>query len=87
VAKNGFLPPFSTSDVKAALGTVIPDKESVKWFTEPATRVSPTYNKYGSKVEALLNVIIDKYLTTDVSDKDIMDEFDKGVKDIISQTQ
>ncbi len=87
VAKAGFLPPFSTPQVEEALSSVIPDKESVKYFTEPAARVSPTYNKYGSKVEALLNVIIQKYLTTDVSDKDIMDEFDNGVKDIIKTTK
>ena len=87
VAQNGFLPAMINDEVEVELAKIVPDKDSLKYFTESVPRHAAYLNKYGTKIETqVLNPLIEKYLVTDMSDGDFLLELDKGLKEVIKST-
>ncbi len=87
VAANGILPALVDNQVKTVLASVVPDKESIKYLSEDVPVFGAYTNKYGTKIETqVLNPLIEKYLTTDMSDSEFLGELDKQLKDVISST-
>jgi multiple sugar transport system substrate-binding protein len=69
VARVGLLPPVVDKGVKAQLAKVVPDKESLNYFVESAPRIPPgSYTEYGSQIEAVLGLELDKYLTSNMTE-------------------
>ncbi|HYH03719.1 MAG TPA: extracellular solute-binding protein [Bacillota bacterium] len=86
VAKNGFLPPVVDEGVKAELSKVVPDAESLNYFIEPAPRYAQWYTVYGSRVEAALAGVMEKYLASNMTEKEFMTEFKAQLNQIIKTT-
>ena len=86
VAKNGFLPAMITPDVTAALKSVLPDDQSLKYFTETATVIPPYYTPYGSRVEQAILDSMQRYLLNNMSDSEIMAYLTGKLQDIINTT-
>jgi multiple sugar transport system substrate-binding protein len=84
VAKAGFLPALVTPDVKNALKTALPDDpQNLTYFAEPVKVLPAYYTRYGSRVEALINDLIQKYLLNDMTDDQIKAAFMTGLQEII----
>ncbi len=86
VAKNGFLPAMVTPKVVEALKSVIPDEESLKYFTENVKVIPPYYTKYGSRVEQAILNTLQQYLLNDMTDQQVMDSLRTKLQDIINTT-
>jgi len=86
VAEAGFLPPIVTPQVISALEKAIPDERSLKMFAE-GPRVIPTfYSKYGSRVEMMIQSIIEEYLVEKWTDEELMQRMRVELNDIIQTT-
>ncbi|HUX13616.1 MAG TPA: extracellular solute-binding protein [Spirochaetia bacterium] len=86
VAKNGFLPGMITPDVVSALKSVLPDNESLKYFTENVPVIPPYYTRYGSRVEQAILSTMQQYLLNDMSDAEVMAALKSKLQDIINTT-
>jgi ABC-type glycerol-3-phosphate transport system substrate-binding protein len=86
VAKNGFLPPVVDEGVKTELAKVVPDAESLNYFIEPAPRYAQWYTVYGSRVEAALGTQLEKYLYSNMTEKEFITEFKAQLNQIIKTT-
>lgn len=86
IAKNGFLPAMVTPAVQAALKDVLPDAESLKYFTEKVPVIPPYYTRYGSRVEQAILNTMQQYLLNDMSDAQVMQELRNRLQDIINTT-
>ncbi len=86
VAKNGFLPAMITPDVVSALKSVLPDSESLKYFTENVPVIPPYYTRYGSRVEQAILNTMQQYLLNDMSDAEVMAALKGKLQDIINTT-
>ncbi len=86
VAKNGFLPAMITPAVTEALSTVLPDKESLDYFTENVPVIPPYYTRYGSRVEQAILQTMQEYLLNDMTDSQVMGELRNKLQDIVNTT-
>ncbi len=86
VAKNGFLPPVVDEGVKAELAKVVPDAESLNYFIEPAPRMAQWYTIYGSRVEATLGTVLEKYLSSNMTEKEFITELKAQLQQVIKTT-
>lgn len=86
VAKNGFLPPVVDDGVKAQLAKVVPDTDSLNYLIEPTPRIAPWYTVYGSRVEAALGTLLEKYLASNMTEKEFMVELKAQLTQIVKTT-
>ena len=68
VARNGLLPAHVDEAVGVELAKVLPDKDSVKYLTENVPKIPLYYSVYGSQIEPALNLLLDRYLSTSMSE-------------------
>lgn len=88
IAKAGFLPAVIDSKTMDVLAGSVPDKESLKYWTEKVPVFPQWFHKYGSKLETqALNPLLSQYLTTDMNDGDFIAELENQCKDIIKSTK
>jgi ABC-type glycerol-3-phosphate transport system substrate-binding protein len=87
VAKAGLLPAYITTDVKKIFADILPDKNAINYFSEPRKVNTQFYNKYGSKVEAEMAAIMEEYLSSDMSDKDLQATLEQRLQRIADQVQ
>lgn len=86
MAENGFLPPMVTPDVMESLKKSIPDQESLKYFVEDKTVITPWYTKYGTQVESLFANTLEEYLANVITKSEIMPAMTTGLQDIVDST-
>ena len=85
-AQSGVLPAMVDDGVKAVLKDVIPDSQSLDYFTE-AKKVYPMLmTKYGSRIESLINTMIEEFLLGKIDKTDFDVKFQAGLKEIIDTT-
>lgn len=72
VAQNGFLPAVVTPEVKEAFVPVIPDEASLKYFLEDKVVMPQWFSKYGLKIDTTMGGVMEEYLTTDMSDDQLL---------------
>ncbi len=85
-AKAGVLPAMVDQGVKDVLKDALPDAQSLEYFTE-AKRIYPMLmTKYGSRIEAQVNTMIEEYLLGKVTDADFDAKFRAGLKEIVATT-
>lgn len=86
-AKAGFLPARINEGVKDALRSNIPDAESFTYFTEAPTVLPQFYTKYGTRVEQVINDLMEAYLVEESLESDeILGEFEERLTEIIQTT-
>jgi multiple sugar transport system substrate-binding protein len=85
-AKAAVLPATVTPEVKAVLGEVIPDAQSLEYFTEAKRAYPLLVTKYGSRIEAQVNTMIEEYLLGKLTDADFDAKFMAGLKEIVATT-
>lgn len=85
-AKAAVLPATVTPEVKAVLGEVIPDAQSLEYFTEAKRAYPLLVTKYGSRIEAQVNTMIEEYLLGKLTDSDFDAKFRAGLKEIVATT-
>lgn len=88
IAKNGFLPAVVNDKTLEVLASSVPDKESLKYWTEKVPIHAQWFHKYGSKLETqVLNPLLSQYLATDMNEGDLLAEIEKACKDVIKSTR
>ncbi|HET7838678.1 MAG TPA: extracellular solute-binding protein [Rectinemataceae bacterium] len=83
-AEAGVLPAMVDPGVKAVLAKAFPDAQSLEYFTEAKKSYPLLMTKYGSRIEAQVNSMIEEYLLGKLSDSDFDARFRDGLKDIIA---
>lgn len=85
-AAAGVLPAMVDPGVKEVLKAVFPDAQSLEYFTE-AKKVYPMLmTKYGSRIEAQVNTMVEEYLLGKIPDADFDAKFRAGLKEIVATT-
>lgn len=86
VARAGFLPPLMTPGVEAILQDVLPDSDSFNSYIEKVEVFPPFYNKYGSRVNGLIERMTQEYLAGNLSDDEFMELFYEQLEEIVATT-
>lgn len=82
VARNGFLPALVSPEVVKELASVVPDAQSLSYFTEKAPHEPGWYNRYGTAVWSAMDTIIERYLLTEMSDTALIEEVQRQLRRI-----
>jgi len=85
-AKAGVLPATITPEVKQILSKAIPDPQSLEYFTEPKRAFPMLMTRYGSRLEAFLNDLMDAYLLGKVTDAEFDTKLRAGLEEIVKTT-
>lgn len=85
-ALAGVLPATITPEVKAVLAKAFPDAQSLEYFTEAKKSYPMLMTKYGSRIEAQLNTMIEEYLLGKITDADFDAKMQAGLKEIVATT-
>jgi multiple sugar transport system substrate-binding protein len=86
VAEAGFLPPLINDEIRDILRSAVPDPRSFVTFTEGPDVFPPFYNKYGSRVDALMGRLMQEYLTQDFTDAAFTALLRRELQEIINTT-
>lgn len=87
VARAGFLPARINDDVRDALREAIPDDESFRYFTEGPRVMPQFYTKYGTRVEQVINELMESYLVEGSLRSDqLLGEFETRLSEIVRTT-
>jgi multiple sugar transport system substrate-binding protein len=85
-ARAGVLPAMVDAGVKQVLAEVIPDPQSLEYFVENKVTFPMAYNKYGSRVEGLINTIQEEYLLGNIPDNQFDARLRAGLEEIVRTT-
>ncbi|MDR0301702.1 MAG: extracellular solute-binding protein [Treponema sp.] len=85
-AKAGVLPAMVDDGVKQVLAEVIPDPQSLDYFVEKKIAFPMAYNKYGSRIENLINTVQEEYLLGKIPDGQFDAYLRAGLEEIIKTT-
>jgi multiple sugar transport system substrate-binding protein len=85
-AKAGVLPAMVDAGVKQVLAEVIPDSQSLDYFVENKIAFPMAYNKYGSRIEGLINTVQEEYLLGKIPDNQFDARLRSGLEEIIKTT-
>jgi len=72
--------------VKQVLAEAIPDPQSLDYFVEDKIAFPMAYNKYGSRIEGLINTIQEEYLLGKIPDNQFDANLRAGLEEIIRTT-
>ncbi len=86
-AQAGVLPATITPEVKQVLSKALPDSQSLEYFTEPKKSYPMLMTKFGSRIEAQINNMIEEYLLGKLSDADFDGKLKAGLKEIIDTSK
>jgi multiple sugar transport system substrate-binding protein len=73
VARTGVLPSIVTPEVKRIFTGLIPDKTGIDRYFEEKKVYPQLLNKYGTKIEAALSILMDEYMSKNMSDRELLD--------------
>ena len=85
-AKAGVLPAMVDSGVRQVLAESIPDPQSLDYFVENKITFPMAYNKYGSRIENLINALQEEYLMGRIPDSQFDSRLRSGLEEIIRTT-
>lgn len=85
-AKAGVLPAMVDDGVKAVLKDAFPDAQSLEYFTESKKVYPMLMTKYGSRIEAQVNTMVEEYLLGKITDADFDKKFRAGLEEIVATT-
>ena len=85
-AQAGVLPAMVDDGVKQVLAESVPDPQSLDYFVENKIAFPMTYNKYGSRVENLINAIQEEYLLGKLPDNQFDNRLRTGLEEIVKTT-
>lgn len=85
-AQAGVLPATVTPGVKEILSKAIPDAQSLEYFTEAKKAYPMLMTKYGSRIEAQVNTMIEEYLLGKLPDAEFDKKFRAGLEEIVATT-
>lgn len=86
VARNGILPAHVDAAVRAELAKVVPDKDSAMYLMENVPKIPLYYSVYGAQIEPALDILIDKYLSTGMTEEQFQRELVKSMQEIVDYT-
>ncbi|MDR0623946.1 MAG: extracellular solute-binding protein [Treponema sp.] len=85
-AQAGVLPAMVDEGVKEVLKQSIPDPDSLAYFVENKISFPMGYNKYGSRVENLINTLQEEYLLGKIPDSQFDSRLKASLEEIINTT-
>jgi multiple sugar transport system substrate-binding protein len=85
-ARAGVLPAMVDAGVKQVLAEAIPDPQSLDYFVEDKVTFPMAYNKYGSRIEGLINTIQEEYLIGSLPNNQFNERLRAGLEEIIRTT-
>ena len=85
-AQAGVLPAMVDDGVKAVLKDAFPDAQSLEYFTESKKAYPMLMTKYGSRIEAQVNTMIEEYLLGKIPDAEFEKKFRAGLEEIVATT-
>jgi len=85
-ALAGVLPATINPEVKAVLAKAFPDAQSLDYFTETKKAYPMLMTKYGSRIEAQINTMIEEYLLGKITEADFDAKMQAGLKEIVATT-
>jgi len=85
-AQAGVLPATINPDVKAVLAKAFPDAQSLEYFTESKKAYPMLMTKYGSRIEAQINTMIEEFLLGKITEADFDAKMQAGLKEIVATT-
>jgi len=85
-ARSGVLPAMVDAGVRQVLSESIPDSQSLDYFTEQKITFPMAYNKYGSRIENLINTLQEEYLLGLIPDNHFDTRLRAGLEEIIRTT-
>jgi len=85
-ALAGVLPAMVDEGVKEVLAEAVPDPQSLEYFVEDKIAFPMTYNRFGSRVENLINIIQEEYLLGQLSDSQFDARLRSGLEEIVRTT-
>jgi multiple sugar transport system substrate-binding protein len=85
-ARSGVLPAMVDAGVRQVLSESIPDPLSLDYFTEQKITFPMAYNKYGSRIENLINTLQEEYLLGLIPDNHFDTRLRAGLEVIIRTT-
>ncbi|MDR2742461.1 MAG: extracellular solute-binding protein [Treponema sp.] len=85
-AKAGVLPGMVDEEVKEVLRESIPDQDSLEYFVEDKISFPMGYNKYGSRIENLINTLQEEYLLGKIPDSQFDERLNAELREIINTT-
>ncbi|MCL2139101.1 MAG: hypothetical protein FWH41_06175 [Treponema sp.] len=85
-AQAGVLPAMIDDGVKEVLASSVPDPQSLEFFVEEKIVFPMSYNKYGSRIENLINTVQEEYLIGRLDDDNFNSRLISGLEEIIRTT-
>ncbi|MDR0502969.1 MAG: extracellular solute-binding protein [Treponema sp.] len=85
-ARSGVLPAMVDAGVRQVLSESVPDPQSLDYFTENKITFPMSYNKYGSRIENLINTLQEEYLLGKIPDAQFDARLRAGLEEIIKTT-
>jgi hypothetical protein len=85
-ARSGVLPAMIDDGVKEVLKNSIPDPDSLEYFVENKIAFPMGYNKYGSRIENLINTLQEEYLLGKIPDSQFDERLKASLQEIIDTT-
>ena len=82
-ARAGVLPAMVDEGVKEVLSEAVPDPQSLDYFVEDKIAFPMTYNRFGSRVENLINIIQEEYLLGQIPDHQFDARLRSGLEEIV----
>jgi ABC-type glycerol-3-phosphate transport system substrate-binding protein len=84
--QSGVLPAMVDDGVKEVLKQSVPDTDSLTCFVEDKISFPMGYNKYGSRIENLINTLQEEYLLGKIPDSQFDGRLKAGLEEIINTT-
>ena len=85
-AQAGVLPAMVDPSVKEVLKGAFPDAQSLEYFTESKKVYPLLMTKFGSRIEAQVNTMVEEYLLGKIPDSEFDAKFRAGLKEIVATT-
>jgi multiple sugar transport system substrate-binding protein len=85
-ARAGVLPAMVNDSVKAVLAESIPCPVSLEFFVEDKIVFPMAYNRFGSRIENLINNIQEEYLLGRIPDNQFENRLRSGLEEIVRTT-
>lgn len=84
IAENGLYPAIATPEVKAEFAKVIPDAQSLAWYSEKLKVLPFQYSKYGSMQEQTVIKVTEEYLVGKIDDKTLPERLKTALQGVIT---
>jgi multiple sugar transport system substrate-binding protein len=84
IAQNGLYPAIATPEVKAIFAKVLPDAQSLTYYTEPVKVIPFNFSKYGSMQEQAVIKVTEEYLAGQLTDATLPTRLRSALESVVA---